>query len=113
VASHLVEHGTLHRQNAPVRLVGRMRTLEDVERLLEIAGIRERAPIGAEQDTVVGIVQRRGLEHGRGLRALVGRAQGLRIADRIVGIARIGAKAFTQCLAVTTPIGITARRRGR
>ena len=38
------------------------------------------------------IVHRRGFQHGGGLRALAGRAQRLRVADRIVGIARIGAE---------------------
>src|ERR1700738_4554478 len=90
-----------------------MRALEDLERLLEIAYVSESASIGAKQRAVVGIVQRGSFEHGRGLRALAGRPQSLRVVDRIVDIARVGAEAFAQRLAVAAPVGVAARCRGR
>ena len=52
VTAHLVHHGALHREDAPVGLVGRMRALQHVERLLEVAGIGQRAAVGAEQHLV-------------------------------------------------------------
>ena len=69
-----------------------MRALQHVERLLEVAGIGERAPVGAEQGRIAGIVDRGGFQHGGRLGALAGRAQRLRVADGVVGIARIGAE---------------------
>ena len=67
MAAHLIEHRALHREDAPVGLVGRMRALQHVERLLEVAGVGERAAIGAEQRLVFGIVDRGGFENGGSL----------------------------------------------
>ena len=64
--------------------------LEHVERLLEVADVGERAPIGAEQLHVLGIAQRGLLEHRDRLGALAGRAQRLRIVDGDLRIAGIG-----------------------
>jgi hypothetical protein len=112
VAAHLIEHGALHRENPPVRLVGRMGALQHAERLLEIARIGERAAIGAEQRLVFRVVDRGGLEHRGRLRALAVLAQRVGVADRVVGIARIGAEALAERLALAPPIGLAALDRG-
>ena len=88
-----------------------MRALEHVERLLEAAGIRERAPVGAEQRLVVRVMQRGGFQHRGGLRALAGGAQGARVTDRGIGIARIGAEFLAERLRVAAPFGFAAGRR--
>ena len=78
--AELVERGALHRQDAPVGIVGRMGAAEHVERLLEIAVIGERAAIAGEQCLVAGMGDGGLFEHGDGLGALPGGAQ--RLADR-------------------------------
>ena len=92
--AELVERGSLHRQNAPVRIIRRMGAGEHVERLLGIAVVGERAAVAGEQRLVAGMGDGGLLEHGDGLGALSGGAQRLAIAQRRVGILGIGAIAF-------------------
>ena len=110
MAAHLVEHRALHREDAPVRLVGRVRALEHVERLLEVAGIGERAAVGAEQRLVVRIMQRGGFQNRGGLRALAGRAQRLRVADRGVGDRADWRGIARRAPRFAAPFGLAARR---
>ena len=91
MAAHLVEHGALRGQDVPVGLVGRMRAAEHFQRLIEIAGLGQRAAIGAKHGLVARVCDRGLFEHGDGLRALSGGAQRLRVVERRVDIARIGA----------------------
>ena len=96
VAAHLVEHRALRVENAPIRIVGRVRAVEHVERLLVVAGLGQRAAIGAEQRHIVRIADRGLLQHGHRLGALVGRAQRAGISDGGIGIAGIVAIACAQ-----------------
>ena len=106
--SHLVEHSALHGEDAPIGLVGRMRAGEHVERLLVVADIGERAPVGAEQAHMFRILDRGLLEHGHGLGALAISTQSLRVFHRRFGIARVGAVAFAPCIRRALPIALCA-----
>ena len=107
----LVEHRALHRQDAPVRLVGRVRAAEHFERLLVVAGVGERPAIGAEQRLVVRIVDRGLLEHGDGLGALAGRAQRLRRSGSpLRGRSDSRGSARPRLRRVAPPFGFGARR---
>ena len=110
VAAHLIEHRALHRQDAPVGLVLRVGAVEHVERLLVVAVVGERPAVGAEHDTIVRIVDRRLLEHGRGLRALADGAQRLGVADRRIRIGRLGAVALAPGIHLLPPLLRGARR---
>ncbi len=112
VPAHLIEHGALRRENAPVRLIRRMSAAEHVERLAEVSGIGERAAIGAEHDDIVRAVDRGLLQNGHGLRALAGRAQRLRVADRRLGVFLILAIALAPDLGVAPPFHIGAGHLG-
>ena len=54
VAADLIEHGALHRQDAPVGPIRRVRAVEHLERLRVIAVVGERAAIGAEHGCCCG-----------------------------------------------------------
>jgi hypothetical protein len=90
MAAELIEHGSLHRQNAPVRIFRRMGAGENVERLLEIAVVGERPAEGGEQRLVAGMGDGGLFEHRGGLGALPGGAQRLAIRQSGVGILGIG-----------------------
>ena len=92
--AELIERGSLHRQNAPVRIVGRMGAGKHVERPLEIAVVGERAAVAGEQRLVAGMGDGGLLEHRNRLGALPGGAERLAIAQRGVDILGIGAIAF-------------------
>jgi hypothetical protein len=81
-----------------------VRALQYFQRPLEVARVGECAAIGAEQRRIVGIVQGGCFQNGRRLPALAGRAQCLRVADRNVGIAWVGAEAIAECIALATPV---------
>ena len=81
VAAHLVEHRALRVENAPIRIVRRVGAVERLQRLLVLAGLGQRPAIGAEQRHAARIADRGLFEHGHRLRALVGRAQCLRVGD--------------------------------
>ena len=49
VVAQLIEHGALHIQNPPIRIVGRMCTIERLKRLLVLTGFSQCAAVGAEQ----------------------------------------------------------------
>jgi hypothetical protein len=89
--AELVEHGPLRGQDAPVRLIGSVGAVEDLERLLEFPHVGERAAVSSENRGVARVLQRSLLQHRHGLRALAGGAQRLGIADggrRIPGLSR-------------------------
>ena len=46
VAAQLIEHGALRVEDAPVRIVRRVRPAQYIERLIVIAGIGQRAAVG-------------------------------------------------------------------
>jgi hypothetical protein len=52
VAAHLVEHGALSGEDVPVGLVGRMGAAEYFQRLIEIAGLGQRAAVRAKHGLV-------------------------------------------------------------
>ena len=110
MAAELVERGALHRQDAPVGIVGRMGAGEHIERLLEIAVVGQRAAIAGEQRLVAGIGDGGLFEHGDGLGALPGGAQRLAIGQRGVGILGIGAIAFAVGFDRAPRIGLGSRR---
>ena len=89
---------------------GRVRAVEHVERLLVVAVVGERPAIGAEHRVVVRIVDRGLFEHGGGLGALADGAQRLGVADRGLGVARIGAIALAPDVHLAPPFGLGARR---
>ena len=70
MAAHLIEHRALHRQDAPIRLVLRVRAVEYFERLLVTAVVSERPAVSAEHNAIVLVVKRRLLEDGCGLGSL-------------------------------------------
>ncbi len=109
MAAELVEHGALHRQDAPVRIVGRVRLRQHVEGLLEIAVVGQRAAPGRKQRLVSGIGDVGLLQHGSGLRALAVGAQRLAIGQRHIGVLGIGAIALAIDLGGALRIGDRAR----
>ena len=94
VLAELVERRALHRENAPVRIVGRMGAAENIEGGLRIAIVGERAAVTGEQHLVAGMGNRGLFEHGGGLGALPGGAQRLAIGQGRIGILGIGAIAL-------------------
>ena len=93
-----IEHCPLNIENAPVRIVRRVRAFERHKRLLILAGISQRAPVGARQSHVAWIADRRLLQHGYGLGALVVRPQLPRVGDGCIRIVRILTIAGTERL---------------
>ena len=104
--AHLVERGALHRQDAPVGIVGRVRAAQHVEGLLEIAVVGERAAVSGEHRLVGGVGDRTLFEHGDGLRALTGGAQRHSVTKGSVGIPGIGAVALAIDFGGAARIGI-------
>ena len=92
--AQLIERGSLHRKNTPVRIIWRMGARENIERLLEIAVIGERAAIAGEQRPVAGMGDGGLFEHGDRLAALPRGAQRLAISQCGIGILGIGAIAL-------------------
>ena len=119
MAAHLVEHGALGGEDVPVGLVGRMGAAEHFERLIEIAGLGQRAAVRAKHGLVTRVRERDPLEDGDRLRALSGSAQCLRVVERRVDIARVGAILLAIDRKVLPPVGVGAvghrhdRQRGR
>jgi hypothetical protein len=111
VASHLVEHGALGGEDAPVGLVGRMSAAEHVQGLIEIAGLRQRTAVSAEHGRVARIGKRHPLEDGDRLCALPGRAQRLRVVQRRVDVAGTGAILLSVDSKVVPPVGVGAVSR--
>jgi hypothetical protein len=103
--TQLIEYGSLHRKNTPIRIVGRMGARENIKRLLEIAVIGERATIAGEQRLVAGVGDGGLFKHGDRLAALPGGAQRLAISQRGVGILGIGAIALAVKLRRAPRIG--------
>ena len=104
--AHLVERRALHREDAPVRIVGAVRTAEHVKGLLKTAIVGERAAVGGEHRLVGGVRDRALLEHGNGLRALPGGAQREAITKCGVGVAGIGAVALAIGFGGAARVGI-------
>ncbi|MET3160271.1 hypothetical protein ABIF34_007296 [Bradyrhizobium japonicum] len=100
VATELVERRALRRQDAPVRILRRMRAAQNVESLLEIAVVGERAAVAGEQRLVAGMAEHGLLEHRDRLGALPALAQRLAVVERDVGIAGLGAITLAQCVHV-------------
>ena len=67
VELELIERGALHREQPPVRIVGRMGAGENIERLLEIAVVGKRPAITGEQWLVAGMGDGGLFKHGGGL----------------------------------------------
>ncbi len=105
MAAELVEHRTLRGENAPIRLVGRVGAVEDLERLLEIADVGKRAAVSAEQGGVAGVLEGCLLQHRDGLRSLAAAAQRLRVGDCRRGIIRFFAIAAGQPFGFGPPFG--------
>ena len=63
VPAELIECGSLRREDPPIRIVGGMGAAEDVERLLEIAVVRQRSPVAGQQRLVAGVGDRGLFEH--------------------------------------------------
>jgi hypothetical protein len=91
VAAELVERGSLHRENSPIRIIRRVGAAENIERLLEIAIVGQRAAVSGEQRLVAGMGDGGLLEHGDGLGALSGGAERLAVAQGRVGILGVAA----------------------
>ena len=106
VVPHLVEHGALRGEDAPVGLVGRVGAAEHVERLLIIAVFRKRAAVFAEHGLVVRVADRCPLQHGQRLGALSGGTQRLRIAQCDVEVRRVGTILLPIDREIAAPVGI-------
>ena len=89
-----------------------MGAAEHVERLVEVAGVGQRAAIGAKQRHVVRIADRGLLQHRDRLGALFGGAQRPRIIEGRFGIAGIFAIALAPDFERLPPFGFAARRIG-
>ena len=113
MAAHLVEHGALRRQDVPVGLIRRMCALKHFERLLVIAGFRQRAPVGAEHGFVVRVFDRSPLKYGDRLGALSGCAQRLGISHRQVEFAGLARYFSSVDFNIVPPIGIRNDPAGR
>ena len=109
--AHLIEDRSLDRKDAPIRPIGRVRSIEDFESLLVIADIGERAAIGPEDSHVLGIVQGGLLEHRNSLGALAIAPQRLGIIDGSLRIAGICAIAFPPTIRRASPIRFSWRGR--
>ena len=70
VATQLIEHGALHREDPPIGIVRRVGAGEHVEGLLKITVVGKGAAIGREHGPVAGIGDGRLLQYGDRLRAL-------------------------------------------
>src|SRR5258707_1195436 len=88
-----------------------VRTVENIERLLEIAVIGERAAIAGEQRLVARMGDGGLFEHGDRLAALPRGAERLAIGQGGVGILGIGAMAFAIKLRRSPRIGIRVGAR--
>src|SRR5438046_2957764 len=108
--AHLIEDRSLYREDAPIRLVGGMRSIEDFQSLLVIADIGERLAIGTEHPRVFRIVQRGLLEHRNGLGALAIAPQRLGIIDGSLRIPGICAIALPPAIRRAPPIRFSRRR---
>ena len=108
IAAELIEYRTLRIEDFPIGLIGRMRAAQDLERLVVIAGVSQRAPIGTEHRLVVRIADRSLLQHGNGLSTLLGGAQCPRIIDCHLGIRRIVAITGAPGVDRSLPIRIVA-----
>ena len=106
--AELIEHGSLHRKNSPIGIVGRMGAGQNVEALLEIAVIGKRAAVAGEQRLVAGMSDGGLFEHGDGLAALPRGAQRLAIEQGRVGVLGIGAIAIAVNFHRTPRIGVGA-----
>jgi hypothetical protein len=106
--AELIERGSLHRQNSPVGIIGRMGAVENVERLLEIAVIGERPAEAGKQRPVAGMGDGGLFKYGNSLGALSGGAERLTIGPRGVGILGIGTVALAADLHPVPRIGIGA-----
>ena len=82
-----------------------MGAAEDVEGLLEIAIVRQRAPVSGKQRLVLGLGDRRLLEHGDRLGALPGGAQRLCVLQRRLGVLGVGAIAIAIGVEIASRIG--------
>jgi hypothetical protein len=102
----------LDRENAPIGRAGRVGIIEHLERLFVIADVGKRAAVGSEHAAMLGVLDRRLLEHGDGLRALAVGAQRLGIIDRRFGIVRISAVAHGPHLRRARPIRFPADGAG-
>src|SRR5262245_20638299 len=85
-----------------------MGAVEHFECLRVLAGVGERAAIGAEHGVVVWVVDGGLLQHRRRLGALTDAAQGLGVTDRRLGVALIGVVALAVGVGITSPVGIAA-----
>ena len=91
VAAHLIEHRTLHRQDMPIGLIWRVRTVKDLRSLIVISRFGQRAAVCVEHCLVARAFDRGLFEHGDGLRALPGAAERLGIVQGLFDICWIGA----------------------
>ena len=94
MAAELIERGALHRENPPIRIVGRVGAAQDVECLLEIAVVGKRPAPGGEQRLVAGMSDGGLLEHGGGLGALPIGTQRLAVGQGGFGILGVFAVAI-------------------
>ncbi len=113
VIAHLVEHRALRVQDSPIRLVGRVRLGEDIQRLVILAEIGEGAAIGAEYAGMPRIADRGLLQDGGGLRILAGRPQRLGVGDRDLRIGGARAIALAESIGALPPVVFAHFRRGR
>ena len=111
MTSHLIEDRTLHVEDAPIRVVGRMRAAERFDRLFVLARFSQRTTIGTQQRHAARVADRRLFEHSNRLRTLIGRAQGARIGDGRIHIIRIIAIARAEGVQRAPRLGL-ARRSG-
>ncbi len=104
--AELIERGALHRENPPIRIVGRVGAAENVECLLRIAVVGERAAPRGEQHLIAGMSDGRLLEHGGRLGALPVGTQRLAVSQSGVGILGIGTVAVAHHFGRGVRIGI-------
>ena len=86
-----------------------MGAAENVECLLEIAIVEQRAPIAGQQRLVVGMGDRGLFEHRDGLGALPGGPQRLAILQRRLGVLGIGTIALPIGIDLAAGIGVAGR----
>src|ERR1700722_7084146 len=110
MAAELIERGALHRKQAPIRIIGGVGAVQDVESLLTVSIVRHRPPIPRQQRLVAGMGNRGLLQHGRRLATLSGGAQRLAIGKGSFGILGIGAVTFAGDVDRLTRVSLGARR---
>ncbi len=111
--AHLIQHRALHVEDAPIRIVGRVRAAERFDRLLVLARLSQGTAVGTQQGHAARGANRCLFEHGDRLSPLIGGPQGARVGDGRIDIVRIIAIASAEGLQGAPRIGLARRSAGR